>query len=108
MAKPAPPRVKATYADLARLGDGVIGEILAGELVATPRPANVHSAASFSLSGQLDGPFQRGRGGPGGWHFLFEPELHLGDDVLVPDVAGWRVARLPVIPDTAFVTLAPD
>jgi len=42
-------------------------------------------------------PFRRGRGGPGGWVLLFEPELHFGADVLVPDLAGWRRERMPVI-----------
>jgi Uma2 family endonuclease len=37
-----------------------------------------------------------------------QPELHLGDDILVPDIAGWRVERLPEIPDEAYLTLAPD
>ena len=54
------------------------------------------------------GPFDRGRGGPGGWWILAEPELHLGPDVLVPDLAGWRRTRMPAIPDTAFFALAPD
>ena len=54
------------------------------------------------------GPFDRGRDGPGGWILLFEPELHLGDDVLVPDFAGWRRERMPQPPRTAAFTLAPD
>jgi Uma2 family endonuclease len=32
----------------------------------------------------------------------------LGEDVAVPDLAGWRRGRLPAIPDTAFFSLAPD
>jgi Uma2 family endonuclease len=39
---------------------------------------------------------------------LDEPELHLGGDVLVPDLAGWRRARMPQFPDAAAFTLAPD
>ena len=55
------------------------------------------------------GAFQKGSGGPGGWWILIEPEVHLGDDVFVPDVVGWRRERLPVFPkDDAFATLAPD
>ena len=75
----------------------VVGEILDGELVASPRPASPHSAASFALAMELGGPFQRGRGGPGGWWFFTEPELHFGQrpDKLVPDLAGWRRERLP-------------
>lgn len=50
-----------------------------------------------------------GRGGPGGWVILDEPELHLAEDVLVPDLAGWRRERLPVLTDDEpFFTLAPD
>jgi Uma2 family endonuclease len=55
---------------------------------------------------------QRGRAGGGGkggsWRLLFEPELHLGDAILLPDLVGWRLERMPVVPDTAFCTLAPD
>lgn len=38
----------------------------------------------------------------------FEPEPHFGQDVLVPDLAGWRHERMPVFPRTATFTLAPD
>jgi Uma2 family endonuclease len=103
-------RVKtpATYDDLLALPEHVVGEIVDGELYVSPRPALRHAVASSALGGELGPPFQRGRGGPGGWWILDEPELHLGTDVLVPDLAGWRRVRMPVIPDTAFLTLAPD
>jgi len=48
------------------------------------------------------------RSGPGGWWILPEPELHLADDVLVPDIAAWRCARMPTVPNTAAFSLAPD
>jgi len=98
----------ATYEDLLQVPDHLIAEILDGELYATPRPALPHAHASTALSGEIVGPFQRGRGGPGGWSILFEPELHLHDDVVVPDLAGWRTTRLPVIPPAAFLAIAPD
>ena len=60
------------------------------------------------LGGELGPPFHRGHGGPGGWWILDEPELHLGEDVLVPDLAGWRREHMPELPDTAYFTLAPD
>jgi Uma2 family endonuclease len=60
------------------------------------------------IAGDLSGPFHRGKGGPGGWVILFEPELHLRGDVLVPDLGGWRRARMPVIPDVPAFELAPD
>jgi Uma2 family endonuclease len=49
-----------------------------------------------------------GRGGPGGWWLLYEPELHLAEDTVVPDVAGWRRARMPKPPSEIAFTLAPD
>ena len=39
---------------------------------------------------------------------LFEPELHIGGGIVVPDIAGWREERLPVIPESAFFTVVPD
>jgi Uma2 family endonuclease len=103
-------RVKraATYEDLKRLPDNVVGEILDGDLYASPRPATPHSAAASVLGGELMRPFQHGRGGPGGWWLLLEPELHLGEDIVVPDWAGWRVGRLPRVPSAPFLTVAPD
>lgn len=98
----------ATYADLQALPPEVTGQILDGELIALPRPTLGHANAATGLTGELFGPFQRGRGGPGGWHLLFEPELHLGADVVVPDVASWRRERLPELPSAAFIELAPD
>lgn len=101
-------RVPATYADLEALPANVVGEILDGVLYAQPRPASRHAVAASRLGGELGPPFDRGRGGPGGWVLLDEPELHLGGDVLVPDVAGWRRERMPEIPDVAAFELAPD
>ena len=101
-------RRRATYEDLCQVPDHKVAEILDGELVVTPRPALRHASASLGLGGHLWGPFQRGRGGPGGWWILFEPGLHLQDDVVVPDLAGWRRERLPAVPHAEFLTLAPD
>ncbi len=67
-----------------------------------------HALASSRLGGELGGPFDRGRDGPGGWWIIDEPELHLGEDILVPDLAGWGRERMPEYPETAYVTLAPD
>ncbi len=73
-----------------------------------PRPALRHAAAATALGEELGPPFKRARGGPGGWIILDEPELHLGDDVLVPDLAGWRREHMQEMPDAPFATLAPD
>jgi Uma2 family endonuclease len=98
----------ATYQDVLDAPAHMVAEIANGRLHLHPRPAMRHSRASFRLAGQLDGPFQGRPGAPGGWHFAIEPELHFDDDVLVPDLAGWRRERMPAYPDTAFATLAPD
>jgi Uma2 family endonuclease len=108
VAQPHRPRRPATLDDLLKIPNHQVGEILDGELYVSPRPAPRHADASSGLGGALRGPFDRGRGGPGGWRILFEPELHLGPDVLVPDVAGWRRERLPALPDDAYFSLAPD
>jgi len=62
----------------------------------------------YGADRRLNPPFQHGRGGPGGWWILGEPELHFDRNVLVPDVAGWRRTRMARLPDTAFFTLPPD
>ncbi|MEI8256998.1 MAG: Uma2 family endonuclease [Deltaproteobacteria bacterium] len=103
-----PARRLATDADIAALPPHLVGEIVGGELHASPRPASFHATASTMLGAELVGPFWRGRGGPGGWVILDEPELHLGADVLVPDLAGWRRERMPELPEVAAFTLAPD
>ncbi|WP_224248975.1 Uma2 family endonuclease [Hyalangium gracile] len=103
-----PPRSGAAYEDLEKLPPNVIGELVGGELYVSPRPASRHALATTVLADELVGPFGRGKGGPGGWLLLFEPELHLGQDVLVPDLAGWRRERMPEMPDTVGFTLPPD
>ena len=108
MAEPNRPRRPATYDDLLQVPDHLVAEIIDGELFTSPRPAPRHADASSGLGGVLRGPFDRGRGGPGGWRILFEPELHLGLDIVVPDLAGWRRERLPSLPLEAYFTVAPD
>lgn len=102
-----PARRRATYDDLLAAPPHCIAELVDGELSVQPRPAGPHGVAASGLGIDLGGPFQRGRGGPGGWVFHDEPELHLGADVLVPDLAAWRAERAPSM-KTAHFTLAPD
>ena len=98
----------ATYEDLEALPDIVVAEILDGELYSSPRPAPRHARAGSAIGVRIGGPFDQHIDGPGGWWILDEPELHLGRDVLVPDVAGWRRSRMPRLPETAYFPLAPD
>ncbi len=98
----------ATYADLEAVPEHLVAEIIDGRLVTHPRPRARHGAAAFALGNQLGGPFQNGVGGPGGWIFIVEPELHLGPDVVVPDLAGWRRERMSTEPETAWIGIVPD
>jgi Uma2 family endonuclease len=66
------------------------------------------NTVASALGMALGEPVHRGRGGPGGWWILDEPELHLSEHVVVPDLAGWRRERLPSLPDDAYFSLAPD
>jgi Uma2 family endonuclease len=101
-------RARATAADLQTLPDNVVGEIVHGVLETHPRPAPRHAAGAGELNFELLGPFRRGIGGPGGWIILPEPQLHLGLDVLVPDLAAWRRERLPHLGDAPYISIAPD
>lgn len=108
--RPAAKR-RPTYADIEALPPHVVGEILAGELVVSPRPTPRHTNAASTLGMLLGPPFSLGEGGPGGWWLEDEPELHLGDpdfEAVVPDIAGWRVERMPGLPDTAWFDVVPD
>jgi Uma2 family endonuclease len=106
-AKAAPKQRPATYADVEALPRHKLGEIIGDELFVSPRPGGLHAFATTRLVGAIDGPFQMGQGGPGGWLILFEPELHFDAQVLVPDVAAWRTERAPSA-DNTFFTDAPD
>ncbi len=103
-----PKHPPATYADLLKVPSHQVAEILDGELHVSPRPAPRHVDATSGLAGALRGPFDRGRGGPGGWRILSEPELHLATDIVVPDLAGWRRERLPALPEEAYFSVAPN
>jgi Uma2 family endonuclease len=101
-------RRRATYQDVLDAPEHMVAEIFDGELVLAPRPAGPHSRVHSLVMTDIGSPFDRGRNGPGGWIILIEPELHLDADICVPDVAGWRRERLPVVPQDAYFTLPPN
>jgi Uma2 family endonuclease len=106
MADPA--KKRARYADLEAVPPHLVAEIIDGRLYTHPRPSPRHGLAASALGVRLGESFQFGGSGPGDWVFIDEPELHPGDHVVVPDIAGWRRARLPVVPDSAYIAIAPD
>jgi Uma2 family endonuclease len=104
-------RVRPTlYEQLQALPEGLTGEILDGQVHTQPRPSGPHALAAAALGAELFNPFHRGRGGPGGWWILPEPELHLLRDVEVnvPDLAGWRRERMPRVPTGHRFEVVPD
>jgi Uma2 family endonuclease len=97
------------YEAYARVPPHQHAEIVRATLYVMSRPAPRHANAASVLGAELGGPFQRGRGGPGGWWILDGPELHLvPKEPVVPDLAGWRVERMPELPETAYFTPVPD
>jgi len=102
------PHRRATYADLLAAPPNLVAELIAGELFTQPRPRNRQANTYSVLGGILNPRFQLGTGGPGGWWIVDEPELHLNDDILVPDLGGWRRERMPELADAAYFDLAPD
>ena len=100
--------VPATYQDVLDAPPHMVAEVVSGILHTQPRPASRHAFASSVIGIEIGAPFGRGRDGPGGWYILDEPELHLGEDIVVPDIAGWRHETMPDYPDTNWFDTAPD
>lgn len=110
MSHPASLPSRSLYAAVEALPEGVVGEVVDGQLYVHPRPSARHGVAATRVGADLSGPFDRGRGGPGGWWIVVEPEVHFVRDVelCVPDVAGWRRRRLPELPDGHRFEAVPD
>jgi Uma2 family endonuclease len=106
----APAYQPTLYDELCALPEGVTGEIIHGQLHTMPRPSGRHGAAEGGLNVNLGGPFRYGRGGPGGWWIIPEPEIHFVRDteVAVPDLAGWRRERMPALPEDHRFEVVPD
>jgi len=104
------PRIATLYEAIGSLPEGVTGEIIRGQLHTQPRPRGPHAIASSNLGAELLFPYGRGRGGPGGWWIIDEPEIHFIRDteILVPDLAGWQRERMPALPDDQRFEVVPD
>ena len=108
MTGPAGTKRPGTYQDVLDAPEHVNAEIVNGELHLSPRPGGPATSVATNLLFELGPPFALGKGGPGGWLILSEPEIHIGDDIVAPDLAGWRRERLALVPDAAFVSVVPD
>ncbi len=99
----------AHYNDILALPEHLIGEIINGELIVTPRPGPRHARSASALGGAIFNPFDQGGDGPGGWWILFEPEIHFSSDVIVPDLAGWKKELVPMLPTSkAYFEIVPN
>lgn len=96
----------ATYDDLDSIPDTWVGEIIDGDLWAFPRPASGHSVLLGEVLHLLRSFMDDD--GPDGWVILLDVEVRFGPHLLVPDMTGWRRARMPWIPDLTVFELAPD
>ncbi len=101
-------RRKATYQDVLDAPAHKVAEVVDGTLYTHPRPAIRHSLARSALGATIGGPFVFGDGGPGGWWIIDEPELHLGEDIVVPDIAGWRIETMTEDMEGDYFTQPPE
>jgi Uma2 family endonuclease len=103
-------RERATYNDLLKAPEHLTAELVDGELFLSPQPAGPHNRFVSALGMDIGSAYDRGRGGPGGWWIVDEPEIHfdLNERVVVPDLAGWRRERMPIYPEDHKYTIAPD
>jgi len=106
----AAPRVKSfdeLYREIEALPEGVRGEILEpGRIHTMPRPGKRHRVAAQAIFRQL-GDADQATGGRGWWIHI-EPEVRFGDRLFDPDLAGWRVERVPDLPEDNPLTIVPD
>lgn len=104
-----PAKKVVTYSDLYDIPANTTGEIINGELIVTPRPSRKHVYATSALDKRIGPPYQFGEGGgPGGWIILIEPEIGFGENILVPDLAGWKEERYPQEEPHNWISVAPD
>lgn len=97
----------AIHEDLLSLPDNVVGEIIDGELHATPRAVPGLAGTATALGGMLLRGLERSAGSAA-CQILPGAELRLGPDVLVPGLAAWKSSRLRELPATAYFSIPPD
>jgi Uma2 family endonuclease len=96
------------YRQILDLPEGQRGEILApGELhIAMGRPGRKHRRAAKMLHLALLS--RDADAGGTGWWIEHEPEVRFGERLFDPDLAGWRVERVPELPEENPITIVPD
>jgi Uma2 family endonuclease len=96
------------YDEILRLPEGLTGEILEdGVLRVMSRPGKRHRRAAQACLDALGGVNANLRGT--GWWIEVEAEIRLlRERLAVPDLSGWRVERVPDLPDENPLTVVPD
>lgn len=96
------------YDEIVRLPDGLTGEILEPGVIRTmSRPGKAHRRAAKWCARSLE-RFDANLGGTG-WWIEIEAEIRFPVDRLaVSDLTGWRVERVPELPDENPLTVLPD
>lgn len=102
------PSFEDLYAQIRALPEHLTGEILEpGVLRTMSRPGKRHRRAA-KLCVQSLSRFDADAGGTGWW---IEPEAELrfpGGRLVVPDLCGFRLERVPELPDDNPLTILPD
>ena len=75
--KPLGATSQPTLADLDALPAGSVGEMIERVLYTMTMPPTRHRWTARAIGGGLRGPFELGRGGPGGWWNTAEPGIEL-------------------------------
>lgn len=103
---------RATFVDYAAVPEHRDATLINGVLHVMPKPALAHIHVKSELGSELSGSFSRGQIDLRRWRILFRSEVHFGSagnvDIVAPDIAGWRIERMPVLPRLAYFTVAPD
>ncbi|HEY4059515.1 MAG TPA: Uma2 family endonuclease [Kofleriaceae bacterium] len=98
----------ATYKDVLRAPENQVAELIGRTLYLSPRPKGPQASVAAYLGANLITRFGSGGGGRNRWLILAEPELHLGQRVVVPDLAGWKRRRMNEVPLGHKFTIVPD
>jgi hypothetical protein len=88
----------ATYADIEAAPEHLVAEIIDGELKTRRHRYFAHAMVRTTLGYALREITQRRATPDAPWHISTMPEVHLGSDVVVPELAAWSVERLPYLP----------
>ena len=99
----------ATYQDVLDAPPNLVAELVGGRPAPAAPPGVAACLGVLRPCRPARRPLPARHRRPGGLViFAIEPELHLGPDVLVPDLAGWRRERMGEYPDAPAIELAPD